>query len=361
MGLLNYLKYSKYVPRILYNKGSTPLYFILFVTAKCNLRCAHCFYWQELNKVENELSLYEIKETSKKMDDLLFLRITGGEPFLRRDVPEIAKAFYENNSTRNFGVNTNGFLTDFIIEETKRLLLYCPDAYVDLCFSLDGPEKIHDQIRGKEGAFKNAVKSLERANELREKFPKLKTVVGINVNADNQDHLEELFEIVSSKKPSYICNTLVRAEPKKEGIKNVDLKNYHKLVETVRKYNAGFEHQSYIDINAKDQLVAEMVSTARDKKKWWGVNCVACDKSAVMYSNGDVYPCELWSQKVGNIRDYKFEFKDLWKNERAREVRKKIKKDHCFCSHESFITANILLNPQSYPRLAMKTLKSSKP
>ena len=51
--------------------------------------------------------------------------ITGGEPFLRNDVPEICGAFLKNNRTRRISIATNGMLTQKIIESVKTLLKSC--------------------------------------------------------------------------------------------------------------------------------------------------------------------------------------------------------------------------------------------
>ena len=58
--------------------------------------CSHCFYHDSLNKKMNELSLDEIDAFTKTMNPLLSLILTGGEPYLRHDLDQIARIFYEN-------------------------------------------------------------------------------------------------------------------------------------------------------------------------------------------------------------------------------------------------------------------------
>ena len=77
----------------LFIKQGLPVNLIFFVTSKCNLLCRHCFYWEELNLPKNELSLDEIEKVARSLPNLLSLSLTGGEPYLRPDLPDIAAAF----------------------------------------------------------------------------------------------------------------------------------------------------------------------------------------------------------------------------------------------------------------------------
>src|SRR5512135_1713176 len=69
---------------------------IFFVTSACNLRCSHCFYWQNLNRQE-DLRLEEIEKISLNLPSFSRLLISGGEPFLRKELPDIIRLFYKNN------------------------------------------------------------------------------------------------------------------------------------------------------------------------------------------------------------------------------------------------------------------------
>ena len=70
-------------------KDGLPVSLIFFVTSKSNLLCKHCFYWEELNLPKNELSLEEIEKVARSLPNLLTVSLTGGEPYLRPDLPQI--------------------------------------------------------------------------------------------------------------------------------------------------------------------------------------------------------------------------------------------------------------------------------
>jgi len=81
----------------------------------------------------------------------------------------------------------------------------------------------------------------------------------------------------------------------------------------------------------------------------------------VLTENGDVFPCEVSTEKMGNIRDYDYNIKELLDSKQAREIASKIKKGECYCSHECYFMTNILFNPKIYPKLLKEYLTLSLP
>ncbi|MGW8178924.1 MAG: radical SAM protein, partial [bacterium] len=142
--------------RLLKKRGS-PVNLIFFVTSQCNLLCTHCFYWEELNKKKNELSLDEISRITKSLPNLLSVSLTGGEPFLRKDLPEIAELFERNSSVRNIQIPSNGFLVERTVLRAEEMLKRVRRARVCTGVSLDGPKDIHNKIRQNERSFERAI------------------------------------------------------------------------------------------------------------------------------------------------------------------------------------------------------------
>ena len=84
---LQYLRY------LVDKRGMKPVYMILGLTYDCNSFCRTCFNWEQLRKnKEHELSFEELQKTFSSLGDLLFVVMSGGEPFLRRDLPDLARA-----------------------------------------------------------------------------------------------------------------------------------------------------------------------------------------------------------------------------------------------------------------------------
>lgn len=354
---MNLSKNINYLKRILSNKGKTPLYLIFFVTSKCNLKCSHCFYWKSLNKIRNELTLGEILKIAKRLEPLMLLRLTGGEPTLRSDLADIIKIFYKYNGVRNIGISTNGFLTKKLIDVVKDVLRECKDIYFEVCVSLDDFELHHDKNRGVLGAYKKAVDSIRNLKEIKKEYKNLVLVTTITVTNKNHNRLNKIFEnVILPLNPDFAYVNLVRGLPRVPEIKEVNLEKYIEFVNKVRVYNNKKTHKLYINANIKDKLISELTVNSVRQKKFQNVYCLAGNKVGVMYSNGDIFPCELLNQKIGNVRDYNYDFRKLCNSPKAEQVRKYIKETKCFCTHECFLTVNLLLSPKNMIRFLKEIL-----
>ena len=82
-------QYYHHLIKNFFKFNQLPSYFIFYPTSRCNLKCYHCFYHDSLNKKFNELSVEELNNITKTMDPILHLILTGGEPYLRKDLDKI--------------------------------------------------------------------------------------------------------------------------------------------------------------------------------------------------------------------------------------------------------------------------------
>lgn len=135
------------------------------ITGKCNLRCKHCYRTE--GDVE-KLSFDDIKNVIEQYKVLLkkynefhkikrkgHINITGGEPFIRKDIKEILKFLGENKKYFSFGILSNG---SFIDDEIIYILKNANVSFVQL--SIDGDKKTHDYLRAP-GDYKRVFKTAE--------------------------------------------------------------------------------------------------------------------------------------------------------------------------------------------------------
>src|SRR5947207_15758600 len=104
-------------------RGMKPVYLIVGLTYHCNSFCRSCFNWEQLRKdKEHELSLDELKQTFSSLGDLLFVVMSGGEPFLRRDLPEVCEALATTNNVKQITIPT-GAIADQLIAHSVAMTL----------------------------------------------------------------------------------------------------------------------------------------------------------------------------------------------------------------------------------------------
>ena len=94
---------------------------ILFVTSRCNAFCKTCFYHEELNQ-PGDLTFAQIEKISQTMPADNGSLVSGGEPTLRRDVPDIIDTFVTNNGVERVIIPTNGLIKSRVYEIVEHAL-----------------------------------------------------------------------------------------------------------------------------------------------------------------------------------------------------------------------------------------------
>ena len=190
-------KFSKVVNNI-YFKKKTPISLIHFLTNRCNARCSFCFIdFDDPKTFRGELTLDEIDKMTKNMGEtLLNVNFTGGEPFARKDIIEIAKLYIKNTSIQSIYVTTNGSLPDRIKLFAEEISKFNPDIEVNFQISIDDfPEK-HNKVRKIENLFESCIDTYFR---LKNHKKNVNRVVSITVTHDNCDDIENIFNYIFYK------------------------------------------------------------------------------------------------------------------------------------------------------------------
>lgn len=332
----------------------TPTALVYFITSRCNARCSHCFYWQDLNSNSaNELSLQQIKIVAESLKHPIYLSLTGGEPFLRNDINEICAIFCECNDCRNIGIATNGFLTSIIIQKCREILCITELDSLSIQVSLDGPSAIHNKIRRVQNGFEKSIETIRQLVALSRENIKLNVFVSITIQNSNIDYIEELIEYLipfgiqvrfalvrgqhfgTYLLPDDVANKI---DPLEDESPVRDLTRLDQLFSNISRLN----NQSSYKFWSRDQQDKIRISLdiMRLKKKRFG--CYAGIIDSVLYANGDVALCEL-TKPIGNLHDYEFDFSKVWNSSAANTVRSKI--DKCFCIHGCNLSTSMRFDP----------------
>ncbi len=157
-----------------------PLSLTYEITHRCNLSCTYC---DRNRALPNEMKPDEIFSALDQFIALgtEYVSLDGGEPLLHEQIDEVVEHLTQRGI--EVAMNTNGILVPKKIDTVKKLL--------KVKISLDGPEPVHDAMRGK-GAFKKAVNGAKTAmmSGTRAEFT---CVVGCH----NAAHIEELIDLAA--------------------------------------------------------------------------------------------------------------------------------------------------------------------
>jgi MoaA/NifB/PqqE/SkfB family radical SAM enzyme len=286
---------TKVIKSILLDKIGvrTPIKVAQETNFRCNLSCKYCGIYKVRKK---EMNISEIKKAMEDFSDMgtVLWGISGGEPLLRKDIGEIIN--YGKDVGFIIDVVTNGTLIKNKINEIKNLDM--------LIVSIDGPEKIHDSIRGKD-VFKKALEGIKIAKENNINVT-IQSVLSNENLKNNGEGLKQIANIAKELNCKFIAQSIYH-----------DPYNNRKYME-----NLEFKREDYLnglniikDLKKQDPNLI-MISESELKwyegfgnknKKW---NCFAGKLFCRLLPDGVIAPC-LFRENDG-INGLKMGFKEAF-------------------------------------------------
>lgn len=331
---------------------------VFFITSRCNALCKTCFYWEELNK-KGDLTFDEIEKLSRTMPSFCDLLLSGGEPSLRADLPQIVNLFYKNNEIRRIYFPTNGLKPERIKELVEKILEENELLEVYLNNSIDGLPETNDSIRSVPGNFKKSLETIRLARVLKPRFGRR---LQINVNsvicAENYHELVELGDFFLQNEPlDYHYFQIIRGDPMDKELKKVPAEGLKKLYREVTRIQRAYARKQAEDRGVLEGWIRKSVYAAvfnfHHQTQFnnytggvpWPMPCTAGETAVVIDYDGGVRACEIRGS-LGNLRDYGCDFGAFWNSRiRADEIGS-IAHDRCFCTHVCFLHDSMRFSPR---------------
>lgn len=160
------MKAHLYPLRVLQNRlGAVPRpsYCTYLVCDRCNARCGMCDSWRMPRGVE--LTPEQVSQVFGKLGSLDAVRLSGGEPFLRADLLEVAEAVMAASSPGLLHITTNGSFPDRIAAFARA---FSRPRRLHFMVSFDGLDGVHDASRGRKVTFERALSSVDELCALRD-------------------------------------------------------------------------------------------------------------------------------------------------------------------------------------------------
>ncbi len=320
-----------------------PVLLNILVTSVCDMRCTHCFFTEELDdrpRKKLQMKTEEIERVSETLGgNLGVLILAGGEPFTRKDLPEIVRAFYQNNQLESVYLMSNGQIQKRILPDVTRILEECPNLNVTVALGIDGLEAQHEKIRRKPGSWNIAIDTARQLQAVKREYPRLDIQTCTCFMHSNQDTIFEWYDFLKyDLKPDKVNFNYIRppsADPIELDIDHsryaslarmIDDDSRHAAIKNNYGGDAGF-FKAAIDI-----YMHGLIAKAQEEQKAQ-MTCYAGTAGGVIYDEGTVSSCENL-EAVGNLRDYDWNFQKLWLSP-AMQARRAKAGDGCFCTHES--------------------------
>lgn len=277
----------------------------VIVTYRCNAKCNMCNRYKAPSLPEEEITV----EALKKLPEMYFTNITGGEPFIREDLKDIVRELYKKSE--RIVISTNGFFTDRIVDLCKEF------PQVGIRISIEGLEQTNNEIRGLEDGFNRGYTTLKTLVDMG-----MKDVgFGMTVQDRNAEDLVPLYEISNELGMEFATASLHNSFyfVESNNIIHDRLKvaeNFEKLVNRLLESNSP---KKWFRAYFNHGLINYIFSQKR---------LLPCDMSFDTFfvdPFGDVMPCNGTKNKevMGNINRQSWD--ELWNSDAAEQVRKKVR------------------------------------
>ncbi|MEW6409376.1 MAG: 12,18-didecarboxysiroheme deacetylase [Nitrospirota bacterium] len=316
---LRYGRDSKRLPSHLlqFSKDKKPVV-VWNMTRRCNLKCVHC-YAQAIPLNEPHPEELTTEEARTLIDDLSefgvpVILFSGGEPLVRKDLPELAQ--YAKEKGMRAVISTNGTL---ITSSVAHLLKEIGLSYVGI--SLDGGLNTNDAFRGVKGAFEKAINGIRNCKE-----EGIKVGLRFTINKRNYTEIPEIFDIIEEEDIPRVCFYHLVYAGRGSGMINEDLsheetratvdliidrtKDLHesdKKIEVLTVDNHADGPYLYLRMlkeeNPRAEQVYELLQMNEGNSSGIGIACVSWD--------GSVHADQFWRHySFSNVRQRRFS--EIW-------------------------------------------------
>jgi MoaA/NifB/PqqE/SkfB family radical SAM enzyme len=326
-----------------------PVNVAVSIISTCNSRCLTCNIWAEHTPGDGpDLALEEFDRVFRSLGRMPFwFTISGGEPFMRKDIVEICKSLYDHCRPTQINIPTNSLVWRPIAQRVAEIADHCRTSEVVINLSLDGVGEEHDRVRGIKGNFDKVMRVYRELKALNR--PNLTVGVHSVISKFNIDHFPELHRFVTEQlaPDSYISEI---AEERVElgtvgtGI-TPGLSEYAEAVDLLIDSTASGVHKGQSRfIQAFRQKYYDLVKRYLQSQRQI-IPCQAGWASAHIAPNGDVWSCAVRAEPIANLREHDFDFKRIWFSRSAVPIRRSIRAGECACPLANAAYTSMLMHP----------------
>ncbi|MBJ7598501.1 MAG: radical SAM protein [Candidatus Dormibacteraeota bacterium] len=338
-----------------------PMNLTISVSYRCNSRCKTCNVWQRPN---DDFTLEEYEKTFASLGtDTYWFTFSGGEPTLRKDLPEVVEAAYRHCRPGIINIPTNGIQDKVIPGRIERILQAAPKSDVIVNLSLDGIGEKHDVVRGVKGNFKLAMKTYAGLKALKDHYRNFTLGVHTVISNFNVEDFDEIRAFVKDQMQpdsfiSEIAEERVELDTVGMGI-TPSIEWYQPVIEQLQEdiHHSEFHSVSRVTQAFRDRYYDLVKSTLVEQRQV--IPCLAGVASAQIAPNGDVWTCCIRAESVGNLRDHGYDFGSTWKTVKANELRRSIKAGECHCPLANASYTNMLCHTPTLASVGMDVAKGT--
>jgi MoaA/NifB/PqqE/SkfB family radical SAM enzyme len=342
------------------------------VTNMCQSRCKTCNIWElykkDPQKRKTELTLSEIEKIFRSMGHIYIFNISGGEPFLRKDITQIIESACNHLTPGIIHIPTNGIAAALIKKRLNEILEMLkarfPEIRLTVKPSLDHVGEKHDEIRGLPGNFKKVMSLFDHLKSLQQEYHNFHAELGTVISVWNVKDVAEIAAFASSLDPDSYRNEIAEVRSEMFNRKSSITPSAEDYENAIRFF------VSEIRKNMQSTMLFQRITNAFRlvyydtairilKEKSQVIPCYGGISNAHLTPYGDIWACCTlgYDKPMGNLRDFNYDFQSLWNSRQAKEVRHHIRKGACHCPLANQTYSNLLLHGPSMLKVIQKIIK----
>jgi len=332
-------------------KSSYPEAVTFFLTHKCNLHCKMCGQWGEsgvtkkmqTSEIMQELDIEKLKKTIDNISQFKpNITLFGGEPLLYSKIIELIR--HIKSKGLHLLAITNGSLLNDLASDLV-------DSGIDeINISLDGDEKLHDEIRGMPGLFKTITSGIEKVNKIKEEKELKKPLINLQctITKYNYKHLTKMIKVADELNASsltfhnliFLDKELIEKQKvfdvslecssrEWEGFivdPGIDVESLYKTIQEIKSKRYKFSIDFYPNFSKKG--IGEYYNDPKYMPSEYKARCLSPWICGYVFPDGELRPCLNCNYSFGNINEE--QFVDIWNSAKARLYRNTLKNNKLF-------------------------------
>jgi len=288
------------------------------VTYGCNSRCLTCGIWKKGGSMrKKELSSEEARAIFSQFKGLRSVGITGGEPFLREDLVKVIGVIKAPSIT----ISTNGLMPERIAKSVREMLKINHIKNLGVSVSIDAIGKSDDKLRGVSGSYEKSIRTIELFKKIGDK----RLIIGISntISRSNIDGVLDVYRLAERYNVIFSTRLAQSSALFYNNLSSkvfVDERNIPR-VEGIFRYLLKKQPRN---IFYRYYLTRFLKSPNRQP-----IPCFSGFNSLFIDSYGNLYPCIMLNQKIGNLK--RKGLRQLLRSGAARKIVRSISDGKCSC------------------------------
>lgn len=341
-----------------------PINLTLSITNACNSRCQSCDIWTiypaEKENLAKELTLDEIERIFAGIGKVYFFNVSGGEPFLRKDIVDIVRLACTHLRPKVVHIPTNALMPARIEAGVEAMLQGMaewgpPGVKLAVKPSFDGVGEFHDWVRGIPGNYKKLEDTFARLIDLRARYDgRLSVGLGTVISTMNIERLPEIIAQAKRFGPDTYISEIAEERAEMRNVASGITPDGARYREAIRAFREDTLAR-VAEAKGLEMLTQAIRYVYYDITARWldertqVIPCYAGISNAHISAYGELWPCAILadSRSLGNLKDHDYDFWSVWHGDRAREVRAGIKAGQCDCPLANQAYANVLMSPSA--------------